>query len=270
MASRPLTRRPGILLLIFVFLNLIALSIQVKRGQRTVLGNLTLTIMSPLLSSVQDTSNLAKRGVSAYLWQRNAALEAERLKLERIGLMARMKEMEKAEEENKRLRALLKVPPCPGYGLFAARAFTQFGAPFKRYLLISVKGSHPVPDGTPVVGPKGIIGRVTVRTGSLYKVLLITDPASAVGVSSLRTGVNGVAEGDGALMRIKWISSEADVKAGDTFETSGQDGVFPAGYPVCTVTAVNAKKNYTLKINAAPLAELDKLDWVLLLEEKDG
>jgi|GEM_PF-1808765 len=270
MASKSLTRRPGILLLILVFFTLIALSIQVKRGQRTLLGSLTLTVMSPLLSSVQGAFNLTQRGVNAYLWQRDAALEADRLKLERIDLLARIKEMEKGVAENRRLRALLKVPPSPEHRFVAAQAFTQFGAPFKSYLLISVKDTHPVPEDTPVIGPKGVIGRVTVRTGSLYKVLLITDPASAVGVSSRRTGVNGVAEGDGALMRVKWVSAEADVKARDIFETSGQDGVFPAGFPVCTVTSVDTKKNYTLKIEAAPVAELDKLDWVLLVEEKNG
>ena len=73
------------------------------------------------------------------------------------------------------------------------------------------------------------MGRVQGASGGLYKVVLLTDPSSAVGVVCDRSAVKGVAVGKGSDMDVRWVSNESDVRVGDQFSTSGEDGVFPAG-----------------------------------------
>jgi rod shape-determining protein MreC len=56
------------------------------------------------------------------------------------------------------------------------------------------------------------------------------------------------------------------VKPGDLLVSSGLDGIFPAGYPVATVTKVerNPAETFAL-VEAKPLAQLDRDREVLLL-----
>jgi rod shape-determining protein MreC len=270
MPSRPRFRRPEILLFVFGMGFLVALTTQVRRGGQSVLGNLALVAFGPLLSAYDSASRLTREGVEAYLWQRDAALEAERLAARNRVLEGKLEMARQSEQEILALRELLHAPRPPGVDFIGGRALTQYGAPFSRYLLVSCDTSHYVPDSTPVIGPDGLVGRVQGSSGNRYKVLLITDPSSAVGVASDRTGVRGVAVGRGKDLEVRWVSNEADVKPGDEFSTSGEDGVFPAGLRVGTVLDVQNGGDYLKKITLSPSCDLGRLTWVLLLRASHG
>jgi len=270
MSSRFANRRPEILLVLIGVGFFVALTVQVRRGERSVLGNAALAAFGPLLSAYDSASRLTREGLQAYLWQRDAALEAERLAAENRVLLGRLEMARQTEKEVLELRGLLRAPKPPGVDFIAGRALTQYGAPFSRYLLVSCDTRYLIPDSTPVIGPDGAVGRVQGSSGSQYKVLLITDPSSAVGVASERAGVRGVAVGRGKDLEVRWVSNESDVKAGDLFSTSGEDGVFPAGIRLGTVEEVKDGGDYLKKIQLSPASKLDQLTWVLLLRGAHG
>jgi rod shape-determining protein MreC len=114
------------------------------------------------------------------------------------------------------------------------------------------------------------VGRVQGASGELYKVILLTDPSSAVGVVCDRSAVKGVAVGKGNDMNVRWVSNESDVRVGDQFSTSGEDGVFPAGLRVGTAVSVEDGGDYLKKITLAPSSQMDRLTWVLLLRKTGG
>src|SRR5690606_26802418 len=59
---------------------------------------------------------------------------------------------------------------------------------------------------------------------------------------------------------------DADIQVGDLLVSSGFDGIFPAGYPVATVTTVRRNPAETFAtVEAKPLALLDRDREVLLL-----
>jgi rod shape-determining protein MreC len=86
-------------------------------------------------------------------------------------------------------------------------------------------------------------------------------------VVSDRTGVHGVAVGEGRFLSVRWVTNEADVQAGDVFLTSGEDGFYPPGIRMGTVTSVQDGGDYLKKITLSPFTKTDQLAWVLLLKK---
>ena len=265
MAIQPSPHRAEKVLLAALFGFFVLLTLQVRRGQKTLLVDFALWVFSPLGSTYEAADRLTREGLQAYIWQRDAAVEAERLAYENRLLKGQIMAQGYIRDENARLRQLLEIPVPEGINPIGARALTQYGAPFNRYLMVSAENLLKTPQLTPVIVPEGVVGRVQSGGGGLLKCALITDPNSAVGVISQRVPVHGVAVGDGRNLLLRWVTNEADVKVGDAFITSGDDGVFPPSLPVGTVVSVADGPDYLKKVSLRPAANLGDLQWVLLL-----
>lgn len=265
MAIQSASRTPEKVLFLVVIVYIVFLTLQVRRGQRTVLAEVVLGALGPFLTSYDRANDFVERGLRDYFWLRDAAVEAERLAQENRNLKGLLTTQGGLAEENRRLKTLLAVASPDGYRLVGARTLTQYGLPFNRYILLRLAPGVEAPDLTPVIVPKGVVGRVQRGSGVLKRCILITDPNSAVGIVSQRTGVHGVAAGDGKNLLLRWVTNEADVKPGDLFITSGDDGVFPPAIPVGVAISVSDGPDYLKRSTLRPSADLDTLEWVLLL-----
>jgi rod shape-determining protein MreC len=270
MDLKPAARRPEVVLTLLVLGFFVLLTLQARRGSHSVLGNLALAAFGPLLSAYDSASRLTREGFQAYVWQRDAALQAERLAAENRALQGQLELSRNIEREVLTLRDLVQAPRPQGYDVIGGRALTQYGAPFSRYLLVSCDRKFYVAEGTAAMGPGGAVGRVQGASGGLYKVVLLTDPSSAAGVVCDRSGAKGVAVGKGSDMDVRWVSNESDVRVGDQFSTSGEDGVFPPGLRVGTAVSVEDGGDYLKRITLAPSSKMDDLTWVLLLRKSGG
>lgn len=258
------SRRPELLLLLFLAGYMTSLALQIRRGERTLLGDVALALFSPVLTVFNGAQRFTQEGLEAYLWQRDAAVRNEALERENLLLQEQGRLTLSVDEENARLRRLLNVSPPAGYSLVAGRALMRYGEPFGRYLLVSCSASAPVLSGTPVLVPEGLVGKVQGASGEFYRVILTTDPSSAVGVASQRTKVHGVAVGDGRFLKVRYVTNESDVKEEDVFVTSGEDGVFPPGIQVGTAVTVSDGGDFLKHIVLAPAVSMDSLSWVVL------
>jgi len=106
-----------------------------------------------------------------------------------------------------------------------------------------------------------VFGQVA-RVGQLTsEVILVSDAAHAIPVQINRNGLRTVAVGTGDTNRLKlpYLSTSADVVAGDLLVTSGLGGGFPAGYPVGTVAEVKRDPAQSLAdVEVKPAAALDR------------
>lgn len=270
MDLKPAARRPEALLALLAVGFFVLLTMQVRRGSQSFLGNVALAAFGPLLSAYDSASRLTREGFQAYVWQRDSALQVERLAAENRALQGQIELSRSLEKEVLALRDLIQAPKPPSVEIIGGRALTQYGAPFSRYLLVSCDRRFFIPEGTAVMGPGGAAGRVQGSSAGLYKVILLTDPSSAAGVVCDRSGAKGVAVGKGDDMDVRWISNEADVRVGDQFSTSGEDGVFPAGLRVGTAVSVEDGGDYLKKITLAPSSQMGQLTWVLFLRKTGG
>lgn len=115
------------------------------------------------------------------------------------------------------------------------------GAGTNSKVLFTDRGSTAgVQRGMAVVSPDGIVGTVIESYPTASEILLITDPDFAAGVITQKTGIRGTLKGQGTpLCKVDYIPFEEKVNVGDWFYTSGDDRVFPRGFPVGIVKAVH-------------------------------
>ena len=80
--------------------------------------------------------------------------------------------------------------------------------------------------------------------------MLITDPTFAAGVVSQKNRVHGTLKGQGhAECLVDYVQNEERVDIGEWFYTSGDDRIFPKGFPVGQVARCqrqNVQRNYVM------------------------
>jgi rod shape-determining protein MreC len=109
--------------------------------------------------------------------------------------------------------------------------------------------------GMAVVTPEGIVGKVVAVYPLVSQVLLVTDPTFKVGIESQKGHVHGVLNCGSGKCLVEQIQNEEKVDAGEWFFTSGEDRIFPKGFPVGTVISTQpgpGMKNVALNLSGAP------------------
>jgi len=102
-----------------------------------------------------------------------------------------------------------------------------------------------VENGMAVVTPDGIVGKVVGAYPTASMVMLITDGNFAAGVLSQKNRVRGTLKGMGhGECQVEFVENEEKVDVGEWFFTSGEDRIFPKGFPVGQVTVVRTGKTF--------------------------
>jgi rod shape-determining protein MreC len=93
--------------------------------------------------------------------------------------------------------------------------------------------------GMAVVTPDGIVGKVVAAYPVASQVLLITDPDFAAGVAAQKSGARGTLKGQGTPQcKLDYVPFEDKIEVGELLFTTGDDRVFPRGFPVGVVKSV--------------------------------
>lgn len=109
--------------------------------------------------------------------------------------------------------------------------------------------------GMAVVTPEGIVGKLTAVYPLVAQVLLVTDPTLKVGVESQKGHIHGELNCGTGKCVVEQIQNEEKVDTGEWFFTSGEDRIFPKGFPVGTVVSVQpgqGMKDISLNLSGAP------------------
>ncbi|HEX7113784.1 MAG TPA: rod shape-determining protein MreC [Steroidobacter sp.] len=188
----------------------------------------------------------------------------EELRLARIKLLR----FEALNEENRRLRAIREASRGVGERTLIAEIMSVAVHPFRHLVRINKGADDGVFRGQPVLDAFGIVGQVMQLDKTTATVILITDSEHAIPVQVNRNGIRSIAVGTGDMgkLNLPYMTIDSDVQPGDLLVSSGLDGIFPAGYPVATVSRVERDPNATFAlVEAKPLAHLDRDREVLLL-----
>jgi rod shape-determining protein MreC len=166
------------------------------------------------------------------------------------------------EVENAALRGLLKYVPPPNSSFISARIIAEAGGPFVRSALINAGRRQGVRRGLAVMSGDGVVGSI-VEVGDRHsRVLLVTDLNSQIPVVVHTSRAPAIAVGDNtARMRLNYLPQNSAITPGDRIETSGHGGMFPAGLPVGTVTAVGENE-----VRVAPLIDWERLEYVRVID----
>jgi rod shape-determining protein MreC len=177
------------------------------------------------------------------------------------------------ERENRRLRKLLSLKEHHDFPTAAAQVIGEDALGWYRALIIDRGSQDGVLPGMPANAPAGVVGRVSTTSGSVSKVMLITDPGLSLDCRVARTRDRGVLSGYLAKQCIvRYVDLGSGVKSGDEVVTSGLDGIFPRNLPVGTVDQVR-KDSQGMFVEALvkPSVNFSELEEVLIiLGARDG
>lgn len=167
--------------------------------------------------------------------------------------------------ENERLRSMLDFKnEHTEYKLFPARLLSQdITIVFKTLVIDRGKSSGFFPDMA-IVSPMGLVGRVLAVSPHTSKVLLITDPNSAVPAIIEETRVKGIVKGTGTnVLSLEYVRANELVQVGHMVVTSGMEGIFPKGLRIGRIKEVKRDPNRIfIRISLSPCVEMSKIEGV--------
>jgi rod shape-determining protein MreC len=98
------------------------------------------------------------------------------------------------------------------------------------------------------------------------QVQLLVDRNAAAGAIVERTRAQGVIVGAGdERLRLEYVSEVADVAVGDTVVTSGIDGIYPKGFVIGRIEAVEKSGTAYKRIIVKPAIDFSTLEEVLVV-----
>ena len=194
--------------------------------------------------------------------------ENEQLKHERLNTEFRLQRLAALESENARLRELLDSTARVGSRALVAEILAVDLVPYRQRFDLNRGLVDGVYVGQALIDAQGVVGQIE-RVGPLTsEAVLITDADHALPVSVNRNGLRTIAvgTGDSSLLRLPYLTNNADIQVGDLLVSSGLGGVFPAGYPVGRITDVRRRPDQSFaEVIATPASALDRDREVLLV-----
>jgi rod shape-determining protein MreC len=233
-------------LLLVIFAQLLLLAVQVKNDQDVYLIRVwTVTAVTPLARILEGFRGGSIGFVRNYILlhdadaeNRRLTAEVNRLKIDNIFLRNELSSAERA----KALQLFQAHTPSK---MLAATVILTGAGSNSKVVFVDRGTADGVMRGMAVVTPEGIVGKVIAAypTGSM--VLLVTDPDFAAGVISQKGQVRGTFKGQGTpLGKVDYVPSEEKVADGEWFYTSGDDRVFPRGFPVGQARVVRPNRPF--------------------------
>jgi rod shape-determining protein MreC len=227
-------------LLLVILAQLVLLAIQVKNDADVPLIRVwTVTAVTPFARLVEGLRGGGSGFLHNYVLlhdtsaeNRRLQTEVDRLKLDNIFLK---NELNRAD----RAKALEVFQQHTASKMVAATIFMVGAVSNSKVVYVDRGTLSGVQRGMGVVTPDGIVGKVIAAYPTASEVLLVTDADFAAGVISQKNQAHGTLKGQGTPMcKIDYVAFEDNIEPGEMLFTSGDDRIFPRGFPVGVVKAV--------------------------------
>jgi rod shape-determining protein MreC len=136
-------------------------------------------------------------------------------------------------------------------------------------LIINKGHAEGIEVGEPVVSSLGVVGRIFEVGHNTSKVILLSDPTFAVAAVDQRSRENGLLTGSlQGVLRLQYLTDNADVKVGDSLVTSRLSTAFPEGILIGQITDVQASVNtHTVECLVDPAVDLSELEEVIVIKK---
>ena len=258
------------LVIVLVAVNIILLTITGKHTQApSGLGRGALVIVSPFQKQFTAFFDSVKDTWNQYFFLVSKAKENQRLKKALGQSLEQLNRYSETEIANDRLRHLLgfeKEIPRP---MIAAQVVGKDPSAWSKTIIVDKGTRDSVRQGAPVVIPEGIVGVVVEASARYAKVLLLTDPSSAVDALVQQTRARGIVKGGGADYCVfDYVLRKHEISVGDMVVSSGLDGVFPKGFRVGRISEI-VRQNAGIfqKVSVTPYVDFEILEEVFIISE---
>lgn len=229
------------------------------------------SLVSPLQYLANLPGELLNASATRLASHQHLLDENAKLTLQATLMSEQLQRMTFLKEENARLRRLLNSPAKPDTRKQVAELLAVDNNPYSHQIVINKGALNDVFEGQAVLDENGVVGQIMQVSSTNSRVLLIADVTHAIPVRVARNNLRLVVSGTGSLneLHIQHVPHSADLNVGDLLLSSGLGNVFPEGYPVAEITSIVRDESRPFAIvNAKPIAQLDRLKYLLLLWPK--
>lgn len=137
------------------------------------------------------------------------------------------------EQKNARLLDLNNVRLDPMLTYVTGVVLADSGSPFRQTVLVNIGERDGIKDGWATMDGIGLVGRISGVGRNTARVILLTDSNSRIPITIQPSGQQALLAGDNtAAPLIELLESAEQVRPGDRVISSGDGGVFPAGFLV--------------------------------------
>jgi len=260
-------QRTGYLFLAVMLGHVILISAQVntRRGV-PILQVVTFGLFAEVQRASSSMISTLRGGWTNYVSLRDVHAENETLKAQLAEAQVELQEQRALAERSRGLLATLGLRDRSNLKTLAADVIGAGATTDFKTVTIDRGTADGVRPDMAVMAPAGVVGRVVVPSARAAKVQLLVDRAAAAGVLIERSRSQGVAVGAGdEFLRMEYVSEIADVAVGDRVVTSGIDGIYPKGYIVGKVEAVEKNGNSYKQILVRPAVDFSSVEEVLVV-----
>jgi rod shape-determining protein MreC len=240
------------------------------RKEFTAPHKLGLEVIGPFQTAISKVSNYVGGFWGKYSELLDVREENEQLRQELLQYKTANIEYREAVATNVRLQKLLELKESLPPPTLTAEIVGKDPSLWFRTFTINRGSSDGVQKGMPVVTVEGVVGQVLTSSPNYSKVLLATDPNSAIEVITQKTRVQGIVKGLGRdAFGLHYVLKSGEVVKGDYVLTSGLGGVFPKGLMVGTVSEVmKSRRGMFQTIEIEPAVDFSQLEYLIIIMKK--
>ena len=173
------------------------------------------------------------------------------------------------QQDNLRLREILNLQKLSDKDTISAAVISRKTGSWWRQIILNKGSKDGVEIGSTVIGPGGLLGRVSKTSLFTSSVTLLTSPESKVGVWVDRIQINGLLVGLGNdYPNLILYSKDADIKVGDFVSSSPASTLLPPNIPIGIVQSVDDLFTDKKMAKILLLAKPNLIDWVQIIKVK--
>jgi len=191
---------------------------------------------------------------------------------EQLLLHAKLQELNTLKQQNLELQSLLKTAPIQAEQKYLlAQVISINTEAHVREILINQGSRAGIKIGQGVIAADGIVGQVIAVTPGSSRVILLSDPRSAIPVVNERTQENFIVIGSGnnQTLTLLDVPNNANLKIADVLLSSGIGGHYPSHYPVGTIATITNQAKTIDRVHITPAANFNRLHLALVVFIKD-
>lgn len=205
---------------------------------------------------------------SQYFGLRGVARENETLRQQLLDLAAELQRQRAIAAQTRSLEDMLGLKPQVSAPTIAARVIAGNVSPGTLTVAIDRGTADGVTEDMAVLGARGVVGRVIApvsQNAATVQLLIDSNAAAAVVFERSRSGGMVIGGQTDGTLRAEFVSTLADVQAGELVTSSGQDGIFPPGFTIGTVESVSGAGGPNRQVRVRPAADFSHIDIVLVV-----
>jgi rod shape-determining protein MreC len=262
-------QRAGYLFLAVLLGHVILISAQVNtRSGVPVLETAVFGVFAEVQRGTSALVSAASRIWSGYVGLRQVRAENEVLRRRLADTEVALQEQRALADRSRGLEKLLELRDRTTLRTTGAEIIAAGATPDFRTVTLDKGTRDGLAADMAVIAPAGIVGRVVVPSAGAAKVQLLIDRNAAAGavIERRESRAQGVVVGTGdTLLRMEYVSEIADIAVGDMVVTSGIDGIYPKGFIIGRVEAVEKSGTTFKTILVRPAVDFSSLEEVLVV-----